>query len=172
VGEDIAVTVVQQESWGCRQKEQWKICRHGISSFPAVVWYVWWGRQRKKTEKGDLGEGLTIHRQPILVPTRRRPKLAQMEQGHTSEIDPKLGSSPHSPFCPGNIPTCAGFHPSAQGEPDESERGEEDPTEDGTDDANAEDGIGDIVMCFVMTSFQREPGRRGGRGGLEDVRWR
>lgn len=54
-----------------------------LALFP--TWYVWWGRQRGK--KGGTWEGLTIHRQPILVPPRRRPKLAQMEQGHTSEID-------------------------------------------------------------------------------------
>ena len=116
--------------------------------------------------KERVDEGLTIHRQPILVPPCRRPKLAQMEQGHTSEIDPKLGSGPRPPF----RPTCAGYDASTQGESDKRERGEEDPTEDGTDDANAEDGIRDIVMCFVMTSFQGKAGRRRGRG-LEDVRW-
>jgi hypothetical protein len=119
----------------------------------------------REERKEDL-EGLTIHRQPILVPTRRRPKLAQMEQGHTSEIDPQLRSGPHSPF----RPTCAGFDASAQGKSDEGERGEEDPSEDSAYDANAEDGIRDIVMCFVMTSFQGKPGR--GRRGLEDVCWR
>jgi hypothetical protein len=99
--------------------------------------------------KERVDEGLTIHRQPILVPPRCRPKLAQMEQGHTSEIDPQLRSSPHSPF----RLTCAGFDASAQGKSDEGERGEEDPTEDSADDANAEDGIGDIVVRLVMTGF-------------------
>lgn len=110
--------------------------------------YGLFGRVDREERKGDLG-GLTIHRQPILVPTRCRPKLAQVEQGHTSEIDPQLRSSPHSPF----RPTCAGFDASAQGEPDEGERSEKDPTEDSAYDANAEDGIGDIVVCFVMTGF-------------------
>jgi hypothetical protein len=146
VREDVAVTVIQQESWSRRRD----IYRHGISSFLPL--YGLFGRVDREVRKEDLG-GLTIHRQPILVPTRRRPKLAQMEQGHTSEIDPQLRSSPHSPFRPVKIPTCAGFDPPAQGEPDKSERSEEDPTEDSAYDANAEDGIGDIVVCYVMTGF-------------------
>jgi hypothetical protein len=146
VCEDVAVTVVQQESWSRRRD----IYRHGISSFLPL--YGLFGRVDREERKGDLG-GLTIHRQPILVPSCRRPKLAQMEQGHTSEIDPQLRSSPHSPF----RLTCAGFDASAQGKSDEGERGEEDPSEDSAYDANAEDCIRDIVMCFVMTSFQRKP---------------
>lgn len=144
--EDVAVTVIQQESWSRRRD----IYRHGISFFLPL--YGMFGGVDREERKGDLG-GLTIHRQPILVPTRCRPKLAQMEQGHTTEIDPKLGSGPRSPFRPVNIPTCAGFDPPAQGESDEGERGEEDPTEDSAYDANAEDCIGDIVVCFVMTGF-------------------